>query len=168
MLQFTPFSQHQPGLIVALLSASYAEYFVDDPGCREPWQQSWEQYDSMILAHPETVGACGFVTCLAGQPIGFGSWDPRQFPTAIIGHNCILPDFRGQSYGKQQLSEVLRLLRQQGFAQVRVTTGEQPFFAPARRMYQACGFHAVPRGVSEPYTKTTSLQYELCLQQLPE
>jgi len=67
MIQFTSFHQYQPGLLVSLLSQSYADYFHYDPGCEEVWRQGWQQYDRDVFQHPDTIGACGFVTCLAGQ-----------------------------------------------------------------------------------------------------
>ena len=41
---------------------------------------------------------------VGGRIAGFGSWDPRQAPDyGIIGHNCVLPEFRGEGLGKQQI-----------------------------------------------------------------
>jgi len=164
MIEFTRFSQHTRGLLVLLLSQGYADYFEYDPDCKEPWQRNWEEYDGDVFDHPDTIGACGFMTCLDGQVIGFASWDPRQFPdVGIIGHNCILPAFRGHSYGKQQVLETLRIFRKSGFRRARVTTGEHPFFEPARKMYRACGFREVRRSFSDPCSKFRTIDYELSL-----
>jgi GNAT superfamily N-acetyltransferase len=164
MIEYTAFGQHSKGLLFSLFSQSYTEYFFHDPGCREAWRKSWENYDKDVFQQPNTVGACGFLACLNGKPIGFASWDPRLFPDkGIVEHNCILPEFQGNSHGKQQLAEVLRLLREQGFWTVRATTGEHLFFEPARRMYLACGFREVGRGRGEPCSKFGVVEYKLSL-----
>lgn len=167
MIQFTSFHQYQPGLLISLLSQSYADYFHYDPSCEAVWRQGWQQYDRDVFQHPDTIGACGFVTCLAGQVIGFASWDPRQFPArGIIGHNCILPSFRGHSYGKQQILEILRIFKLRSFQQAYVTTGEHSFFYPAQRMYQACGFQEVSRSFEDPHTGFRIIAYQLNLTRL--
>jgi GNAT superfamily N-acetyltransferase len=169
MLGFTPFDQHPRGTIVSLLVESYAGYFEIDPGCEDAWRPGWVEYERQVFDHPDTVGVCGFVTCLREQEacpdervVGFASLDPRGFPAVgIIGHNCILPAFRGNSYGKAQVSEVLRRLNEKGFRKAAVTTGEHAFFAPAQRMYLACGFCEVRRGFSDLYSRFRTIDYEL-------
>jgi GNAT superfamily N-acetyltransferase len=161
MIRFTAISNHEPGRLVSLLVQSYWDYFEHDPDCRETWLQSWEQYDHDVFANPDTIGACGFVTCLGDQVIGFASWDPRQFPTiVIIGHNCILPSFRGNSYGKRQVIEVLRVIREAGVQAVHVTTGEHSFFLPAQNMYRSCGFSEISRRFSVPCSRYRVIDYE--------
>ena len=44
-----------------------------------------------------------------------------------------------------QIEEVLRRFRVWGFRKAIVTTGDDPFFQPAQRMYEACGFVEVAR-----------------------
>ncbi len=164
MLEFKSFCQFQRGLITSLLSQSYQDYFADDPKCESPWRRSWEEYDQAVFQHLDTVGACGFVTCLNDKVIGFASWDPRQFPDyGIIGHNCILPAFRGNAYGKRQIIEILKIFKRRGFKKARVTTGEHPFFVPAQRMYQSCGFREVSRGFGDPHSRFRTIDYQLSL-----
>lgn len=164
MIEFTSFDQHRRGLLVSLLSQSYAEYFEHDPDCKEAWQQSWEEYDKNVFQYPDTIGACGFVTCLKGRVIGFASWDPRQFPDyGIVGHNCILPPFRGNSYGKRQIAEILRIFKQRGFKRARATTGEHLFFEPAQKMYRSCGFREINRSFGDPHSRFRRIDYELSL-----
>ncbi len=45
-----------------------------------------------------------------------------------------------------------------------MTTGDHPFFRPAQRMYQACGFQEVGRGCRDPRTTLPMIDYELLLQ----
>ena len=67
----------------------------------------------------------------------------------IIGHNCILPKFRGQGFGKQQVIEILKRLIGFGIKTAKVTTNDNSFFIPAQRMYISCGFKETVR---EPWT----------------
>jgi GNAT superfamily N-acetyltransferase len=160
---FTPFAEHEPGLILSLLSCSYAPYLALDPQASQAWPADWAAYDCEVWEHPGTVGACGFVTCLAGQPIGLASWDPRGQPTGVIGHNCVLPAFQGRGYGTTQIRRVLDILRARGFEQVRVTTGDHPFFLPAQRMYASCGFREIARGYRDPRVTLGMIDYLLAL-----
>jgi GNAT superfamily N-acetyltransferase len=165
VIKFNCFKLYQPGLLLELLNQSYGQYFTYDPACRLPWKREWREFDREIFDQPETVGACGFVTTYEDEIAGFASWDPRQHPDCgIIGHNCILPAFRGKSLGKQQIDEVLRIFREKGFRKARVMTGEHPFFTPAQRMYQACGFREAARDTIVPHSNFRTIEYELFLE----
>jgi len=164
MLTFTTFARHEPGIVFSLLSQSYAAYLACDPLAAEAWPAGWQAYDRDVFRLPDTVGACGFVTCLGDRAIGLASWDPRGFPeVAIIGHNCILPAFQGNGYGKIQIRRVLAILQERGFKRARVTTGEHTFFVPAQRMYQACGFREIRRGGGDPHSTFRTIDYERVL-----
>lgn len=166
MLTFTTFSRHEPGTVFSLLSQSYAAYLERDPLAAETWPAGWQAYDRDVFGLPDTVGTCGFITCLKDRAIGFASWDPRGFPeVGIIGHNCILPAFQGNGYGKTQIHHVLAILQERGFKRARVTTGEHAFFAPAQRMYQACGFHEIQCGGGDPRSAFRTIDYECILRQ---
>jgi GNAT superfamily N-acetyltransferase len=164
VIAFTPFAQHRPGTIFSLLSQSYAAYLAIDQEAAQAWPANWASYDGDVFRLPDTVGACGFVTCLHDQAIGFASWDPRAHPACgVIGHNCILPAFRGRGYGTAQIRRVLDILSARGFRQVRVTTGDHAFFEPARRMYEARGFREVGRSRCHPHSAFGTIDYELPL-----
>ena len=162
-IAFTPLAEHEPGLVLSLLSHSYAPYLALDPQASRAWPADWAAYDQEVFQRPDTVGACGFVTCLSGEPIGFASWDPRGRPTGIIGHNCVLPAFQGHGYGTVQIRRVLDILRRRGFEQVRVTTGDHLFFLPAQRMYASCGFREIERGCRDPRLTLAMIDYLLVL-----
>jgi len=162
-IAFTPFAEHEPGLVLSLLSRSYAPYLALDSQAARAWPTDWAAYDREVSQHPDTVGACGFVTCLEGRPVGFASWDPRGRPTSVSGHNCVLPAFQGQGYGTAQIRRVLEILRTRGFEHVRVTTGDHPFFLPAQRMYEACGFREIARGHRDPRVALRMIDYQLSL-----
>ncbi|MEW5802056.1 MAG: GNAT family N-acetyltransferase [bacterium] len=135
-----PLTAHKSGIIFNLLKESYSGLAKIKPGYISEWEKDWIEYDNEIFQHPDTVGACGFISYLDTEIVGFASYDPRKYPTGIIGHNCILPQFRGNGYGKQQINEILRRFREMNFEKVMVSTNEHEFFYPAQRMYLACGF----------------------------
>jgi GNAT superfamily N-acetyltransferase len=144
-LAFAPSTCQGPGAISQLLRASYAQLLEVDPRW-ESEQAAWDEYDREVFAHPETAGASLFVIRICGQVAGFGSWDPRPRPAyGIIGHNCILPEFRGRGLGRRQVEEILRRLKALDVRTARVSTADHPFFIPANRMVAACGFREVRR-----------------------
>ncbi len=144
-----------------MLKQSYAELLKSDPALWEPEQRNWEQYDDAVFGQPQTCGACIFLTRLDGRVVGFGSWDPRQRPRfGIVGHNCILPEFRGRGLGKQQINEILRRFREKTIETAKVSTGDHPFFVPAQRMYTACGFREVRRIPWDNDSRQRMIEYE--------
>ena len=161
-VEFVPITGHQPGLIAALLRASYSELVQADP----QWTQervNWEGYDREVFACPDSVGACLFLTQLEGRIAGFASWDPRQHPAYIIGHNCILPEFRRKGLGRQQIEEMLRRFCRLDARTARVSTNNHPFFAPAQRLYLACGFQEVQRTNWDRDRQSKIIEYEKSL-----
>jgi len=139
-LTFRSAVEYTPGAVCAILAECYTA--LPDAALHE----SLTRFDREIFASPETVGACSFISSVDEQIVGFFSYDPRQGPQiGIIGHNGILPSFQGQGYGTRQIQEIIRLLTSRRFARVRVSTSEHPFFAPARRMYEKCGFRRSER-----------------------
>jgi GNAT superfamily N-acetyltransferase len=143
--EFTTLTIERPGTIATLLRASYADLLRVDPR----WESelaNWDDYDREVFARPKTVGACLFLTRLDKRIVGFGSWDPRQRPAyGIVGHNCILPEFRGRGLGRQQIQEILLRFQRRGIKIAKTSTSDHPFFVPAQRMYSACGFREVRR-----------------------
>jgi len=93
----------------------------------------------------KTVGACGFISYSTTKIVGFGSYDPSKYPTGVIGHNCILPKFRGNGFGKQQINKILNRFRELKFEKAIVSTNKHEFFHAAQRMYLACGFKEMRR-----------------------
>ncbi len=145
MLDFRPLTDYHPGILDRLLTESY-QGLREDAGAKwDHAREGWRQCDALAFACPTTVGACCVITRWAGEPIGFASWDPRRFPTGVIGHNVILPAYRGHGYGRRQLAEILHRFTIAGFTTVEVTTDASPFFIPAQRMYLANGFREVSR-----------------------
>ena len=65
--------------------------------------------DDFFFDHPEIADKYSFVTCFRGEPVGFICWDPRNRPEYVeIGHNAIRTAYKGNGFGKAQLTEALR------------------------------------------------------------
>jgi GNAT superfamily N-acetyltransferase len=160
LIRYTKIRVEKPGLIATLLRASYEELTKNDP-LWEQEQEKWDEYDREVFAYPDTVGACLFLTRVDGLIAGFASWDPRHAPEyAVIGHNCILPEFRGNGLGRGQINEVLRRFSALGVRSAKVSTCDHPFFVSAQRMYTACGFTEVRRIPWEEAPAIGIIEYE--------
>ena len=121
----------------------------------------WKQFDANAFEHPDSIGSCMFLTLVDDQVVGFGSYYPRHKPEqGIVGHNCILPDFRRKGLGLWQLREILRRLAAEGIKKASATTHEHAFFEPARRMYVACGFRKVDQHPWETHPDQNVIEYE--------
>lgn len=161
-LIFKSFIDYPKGTIILFLSKSCDAYAAVDPECLEKWRQNWEEYNNEIFMHPESIGECGFISCLDGLAIGLGSWDPRQYPEkGIVGHNCILPALSRRGYGKQQMLEILERLQIKGFRKAVASSIETDFFIPAQRMYESCGFKEIRRSYLDSNSKFRTIEYEL-------
>ena len=105
------------------------------------WEFGWKEYDKQVFQLPDSVGASGKVTVFDNHTVGFVSWDPRNYPDyVIIGHNCVLPEYRRQGLGKMQIIHSIKFLNSCGFKKARVSTGKDMYFQGARKMYESCGF----------------------------
>jgi GNAT superfamily N-acetyltransferase len=126
------------GTVSQLLTESYGSLV----NKTETWTRLVKQFndaDELVHTRPE-VARCTFITKKNGKPIGLGCFDPRDPEYGIIGHNCIIPSEQGNGYGQQQIKEIFNRLRKHKIRKARVSTGAGKFAAPARQMYEACGF----------------------------
>ena len=161
VLRYSSPLEGRPGIVARLLNQSYAELVEAEPEVWGPERARWEQTDRDVFGHPDSVGACTFLSWTGADPVGLYSFDPRPLPEyGVIGHNCILPDFRGRGFGGQQIREALRQLTTRGAVLAKVTTHEHPFFIPAQRMYEACGFQEVSRTPWERDPGQSLIHYE--------
>lgn len=145
LIHTSPF-ETTPGIIARLLNQSYAELVRSEPELWEAEKANWEESDRNVFENPDTVGACTFLSWYERVIVGFFSFGSRQSPAyGVLGHNCILPEYRRHGFGRQQVLEMLRKFRQSGIRQARVSTNDHPFFLPAQRMYASCGFVEIER-----------------------
>jgi GNAT superfamily N-acetyltransferase len=136
MLVFTPIFQYKLGDLSKMIRRSYSKLVKNYPRYWKQEEKKWDDFDKQAFEVPE-IGRRLFISCLNGQPIGLASYDPRNFPEyGVIGQNCILPEYQGKDYGRQQIREVLRIFRAHGVKKAKVTTSEHPFFKSARNMYE--------------------------------
>jgi len=141
MITYESFGFLKEGGVFAALAGIYAEYPFHDVEQKTAWEGNWKEYDRLLFSNMDTVGKAGFVSVLDGRMIGFCSWDPRGAPrSVIVGHNGLLPAYRGFGYGSGQIRRMLEIFRERGYVTATVTTGDEDFFVPAQRMYAACGF----------------------------
>ncbi|MGA2361573.1 MAG: GNAT family N-acetyltransferase [Candidatus Aminicenantales bacterium] len=163
-LKFASISHYQPGALSALIHKSYAGLIQE---CPEYWEQEgkkWDDFDRQSFAHPDTIGKCVFVSCLDDQSIGLASYDPRHGPRyGLIGQNCVLPEYRGRGFGKQQILEILGRFGESQTSAARVSTSEHPFFMPAQKMYQSLGFKETRRFVGGPDPRYKVIELEIDL-----
>ena len=160
-IRFTSPLEYERGIIADLLKKTYREIVLSNP---ERWRQEeikWNEFDKAIFEYPDSIGNCVFLSLLGKRIVGFGSYDPRGRPDfGIIGHNCILAEFRGKGYGRQQLLEILRRLQSLGIKSAKASTGSYAFFIPARRMYLSCGFLEVGRKPWDVDPSQDIIEYE--------
>jgi len=161
-LKFTDTDNYKAGLIVDLLSQSYHDLLQGDSDFFKSEIPEWRVFDTEVSNTPDIFRRCVLFSWLGDDLVGFGSFDPRPKPEfGLIGHNCILPRFRGRGLGKQQLQEILRRFREIGIRLAKVSTGDSLFFLPAQRMYIACGFREVRRAPSQRNPQQTMIHYEM-------
>lgn len=159
-VEFIPLPSLERGGIMAMLESAYGNPGQIPPEAVVFWRHGWQAYDDLVFNDPHGAGAAGFVARVAGIPVGFVSWDPREYPElAVLGHNCVLPEYRGRGIGTTQVREAVRRLKGAGFRRAATTTGAGPFFAPARRMYEKCGFVCTGRGRSGGRFGMQTLEY---------
>ena len=163
-LFFEPISLFPPGTLADIVGRSYAELLEKWPDGWTDEPRKWADLDRYAYAFPDSVGRCFFISRLGGEIAGMASFDPRPGPAyGIVGQNCVLPAFRGRGFGKLQVLEVLRRLKEREMRAARVTTSEHPFFVPALRMYRSLSFKDIRRRYSGPDRRYRLIELEMDL-----
>ena len=134
-LEFRKLTDFHLGIMYEILRDAYSF----DPRCAECWDGNWKETDAFFFDHPDIADKYGFVTCCQGEPIGFICWDPRNRPEYVeIGHNGIRTAYKGRGFGKAQLNEAVRRIREyEGLREIRVCTNSR-LIAP--KNYESVGF----------------------------
>lgn len=106
----------------------------------EHWSKMWQEDDDFFYSNLENIANnYGFITVVDGVPVGHISWDPRNRPDyVIIGHNCIMTKYKGHGYGKIQLAEVIKRIKEYDVKKIIVTTNEN--LIPAQKNYESVDF----------------------------
>lgn len=164
-LFFEPYISARSGLLAELLESSYASLLEALPR-REAdlLRTEWFEQDAAVHAHPDTVGSCGFLLLAAGNPVGFIAFDPRRCPLAELGHVCVIPSHQGRGRARAAVEHVASHLSARGFSAIEVRTGSHAFFAPARALYERCGFRERSREAGTLSVSPDTVVYHLELE----
>lgn len=156
MIIFAAMTAERRGLLAELLHASYAPLIADESGYWYGLTGQFTSFDHEVCDHLDSVGRCTFLTRWDEVIVGFASFDPRSCPDhGVIGHNCVVPAYQRQGIGRGQILEILSRLERMGAGKAVVSTSEHPFFLPALRTYESCGFRQSRRytgGVDPRYS----------------
>lgn len=135
VLSFRKITDFGRGILYNILKDAYSF----DERCARCWDGNWRETDDFFFDHPKIADKYGFVTCFHWEPIGFISWDPRNRPEYVeIGHNAIITAYKGNGFGKAQLAEALRRIREYDrLKEIRVRTNSN-LIAP--KNYERVGF----------------------------
>lgn len=135
VLSFRKLTDFDRGIMYSILKDAYSF----DERCAQCWDGNWRETDDLFFGHPEIADKYSFATCFHGEPVGFISWDPRNRPEYVeIGHNAIRTAYKGNGFGKAQLAEALRRIREyEGLKEIRVLTNSN---LVATKNYESVGF----------------------------
>lgn len=136
MLEFKKVSEFPKGTLYNQLVDAYS--FNTD--CKKNFNDMWLEYDDFFYSNLDIANKYAFVTVLDGKAIGHISWDPRKRPDYVeIGHNCIITEYKGNGYGRLQLQEAIRRIKEyDDLKKIIVTTNK--ITLPAQKNYESVGF----------------------------
>jgi GNAT superfamily N-acetyltransferase len=140
MIDIQTIDNFSPGLISSIVKKCYQGLIDAFPKEKDRLYQQWDKDDILAFTNKETIGKSVRFTCNNLIPVGYFSWDLRHYPSAIIGQNCILPEFRHQGIGKVQLEYMIAYFKEREFKEIKAITGDHNFFAAAQKMYTSFGF----------------------------
>lgn len=141
MIEFKEIGNYRPGIIEQILKTCYNELVEFFPYEKQRFFSQWEKEDIEAFSNLETIGRHILFSCLDNIPIGYFSWDDRQYPLGIVGQNCILPNHQGLGYGRKQIEMIIKIFQSKKFKEIKAVTGDHVFFKSAQEMYFNCGFH---------------------------
>lgn len=154
MLVFNSLLKYPKGTLESILIEAYSSFHERYPEYREENLKNFNECDTFFYENPKIGESCSFVSEYEGKIAGMCCWDPRENPTVIIGHNCILPKLRGRGLGTYQMKMTLNHLKDKGFTKAKVSTGIMDFFIPAQKMYESVGFKEICRDNPNDSNKT--------------
>lgn len=136
MIKFEKISSFKKGTLYSLLVDAYSF----DQNCIKYWDKMWKEYDEYFYSNLTNIAdKYGFITTVDGTIVGSISWNPRKLPDYVeIGHNCIASKYKGLGYGKIQLEEALRRIKEYNPNKIIVTTNEM--LLPSQKNYESVGF----------------------------
>lgn len=159
MVEFKKITDYPKGTLYHQLCDAYSF----DSGFKNAFDNLWKEYDNFFYSNPILADKYGFITVVNKIPIGHITWDPRKKPEYVqIGHNCIISEYKNKGYGKLQLEEAIRRIKEYKVKKIVVTTNELLF--PAQKNYESIGFKIVRtrKNKETPFTGNY-IDYELAI-----
>jgi len=112
----------------------------------KPWDE-WTAQD-IGGAVRQRLDTC-LVAEVGGQVVGWVTWIVnRDRNQGQIGYNGVAPQFRGRGVGTALVRMALGKLREAGMPIAVVITGLDDGHAPARHVYEKCGFEPFHQSVT--------------------
>ena len=131
--------EFERGTIYNLLCEAYSFDKRWEEANKEKWRA---EADDFFFDHLDISDKCLFISTINDKPIGVVMWDPRQLPDQVtIGHNCIIPEYKGYGYGIEQMKEAIIRIKNQGAEKILVSTNRP--LVPAQKMYESVGFKII-------------------------
>jgi ribosomal protein S18 acetylase RimI-like enzyme len=107
------------------------------------WEQDYR--DEIPTLHEPERGKQVVVAEVDGRIAGFVAWKPDPRPQhAEISLLAVESAHRHTGVGSALMNAAMDELRAAGIGFVGLGTGGDDFHAPARRLYESLGFHAIP------------------------
>jgi ribosomal protein S18 acetylase RimI-like enzyme len=111
------------------------------------WQE--RKAEQVRAALRGDAGARAAVALVGDRIVGFVTFYLRNHDgIGEISNNAVHPDFQGRGIGPAMYRHVFAALQRAGVRFVAVSTGGDPFHAPARRAYEKVGFATSFPGVT--------------------
>ncbi|WP_028973837.1 GNAT family N-acetyltransferase [Spirochaeta cellobiosiphila] len=137
-IEFRKPSDFKRGILFNLLEKAYSF----DIRYKEHFLSNWQECDDFFYDNLTIADSCCIITCLEDKAIGFVCWDPRNIPEYVeLGHNCIISEYKGLKYGKQQLQNAISRIFENTVKKIRVTTNRD--LIAAQKNYESVGFNKI-------------------------
>ena len=94
---------------------------------------------------PRPDNYCWLIAWRHDQPLGFACYGPESLAqnTWDLFWICVAPEARGRGVGHALLTQAEQRARREGGRLMVIYTASTPAYAPARRLYERCGFICV-------------------------
>lgn len=97
-----------------------------------------ESWTREYFSHTREPSRITYIAMNSLTPVGMIRVNCLQMNTAVIHDFCVLPAFQGKGIGREILTRLVKLLRSQGYSQIRLSVVTQN--KSALSLYQSIGF----------------------------
>ena len=154
-LTFRVPDEKDAAIIFHMLSRAWApiKNLPDNP-VPEGWEDDLKALEKQLLQQP-VVRSNFRISEHNSIPVGVFQFNLVYGDnTAMVGYHCIMSEYRGKEFGKQQMLEMIRLVFANHIDALDAISYTHPYFAPALATYKEAGFQEVER------TKLPGSKYE--------